>query len=159
MRPNSTAFTLFLGVLAGLPTFGIDMILSSLPATGLALAVPSAKVGLVMSVYLLGLGSALLLFGPASDRFGRKPVIAVGCALLVVASLGCMLAHSFPVLLFFRILQGAGASGAGVAAIAIVRDLFEGEVARAKMSFIVSAINVVPMIAPSVGAALLAIGE
>ena len=159
MRPNSTTFTLFLGVLAGLPTFGIDMILSSLPATGIALGVPSSSVGLVMSVYLLGLGSALLLVGPASDRFGRKPVIAVGCTLLAVASLGCMLAHSFPVLLLFRVLQGAGASGAGVAAIAIVRDLFEGEVARAKMSFIVSAINVVPMIAPTVGAALLSIGD
>jgi DHA1 family bicyclomycin/chloramphenicol resistance-like MFS transporter len=58
--------------------------------------------------------------------------------------------------LVFRALQGAGASGPGTAAFTMVRDLFEGEAARAKMSYVVGAINIVPMVAPTVGAALLA---
>lgn len=156
--PNSLAFTLLLGLLAALPTFGIDMILPTLSATGTALGAPPSHVGLTMSVYLLSLGAALLVYGPVSDRFGRKPVVVVGCTLVIAASIGCFLAHSLAQLLVFRALQGAGASGPGMAAITIVRDLFDGAVARAKMSYLVFAVNIVPMIAPTVGAALLALG-
>jgi DHA1 family bicyclomycin/chloramphenicol resistance-like MFS transporter len=153
--PNSFAFTLLLGLLASLPTFGIDMILPTLAATGTDLGAPPSDVGLAMSVYLLSLGAALLVYGPVSDRFGRKPIVMFGCALMIIASIGCCFANSLPQLLVFRALQGAGASGPGMAAVTIVRDLFEGEVARTKMSSVVFAINVVPMVAPTVSAALL----
>ena len=158
IHPNSFAFTLLLGLLSSLPTFGIDVILPTLPATGAALGVPASKAGLAMSAYLLGVGAALIVFGPISDRFGRKPIVGFGCALLIVASIGCIFAHSLPQLLIFRALQGAGASGPGIGAITIVRDLFEGVAARAKMSFAVFAVNIVPMVAPTVGAALLLLG-
>ena len=155
---HSFVFTLLLGLLSSLPTFGIDMILPSLSATGADLGAAPADVGLAMSVYLLSLGAALLVYGPVSDRFGRKPIVVFGCALVIIASLGCIFAHSLPQLLFFRALQGAGASGPGMAAVTIVSDLFDGAAARAKMSNVVFAINIVPMIAPTVGAALLAVG-
>ncbi|XSC48352.1 MFS transporter [Bradyrhizobium sp. RDT10] len=116
-------------------------------------------VGLAMSVYLMSMGAALLVYGPISDRLGRKPIVVFGCALVVVASLGCLLSVSLPQLLFFRALQGAGASATGIAAVAIVNDLFEGEAAGAKMANVVLAIYIVPMIAPTVGAALLALGS
>jgi DHA1 family bicyclomycin/chloramphenicol resistance-like MFS transporter len=157
IHPNSFAFTLLLGLLSSLPTFGIDMILPSLSATGADLGVPASEAGLAMSAYLLGVG-ALLVYGPVSDRYGRKPVVVFGCVLVIVASVGCMFAHSLPQLLFFRALQGAGAAGPGMAAVTIVSDLFEGAAARAKMSNVVLAINIVPMIAPTVGAALLVLG-
>jgi len=158
IHPDSSVFTLLLGLLSSLPTFGIDMILPSLSATGADLGAAPADVGLAMSVYLLSLGAALLVYGPVSDRFGRKPIVVFGCALVIIASLGCIFAHSLPQLLFFRALQGAGASGPGMAAVTIVSDLFDGAAARAKMSNVVFAINIVPMIAPTVGAALLAVG-
>ena len=158
IQPDSFAFTLLLGLLSALPTFGIDMVLPSLSATGAALGAPPSDIGLTMSVYLLGLGAALLVYGPVSDRFGRNPIVVFGCALVIAASIGCMLARSLPQLLVFRTLQGAGASGPGIAAVTIVRDLFEGAAARARMSNVVLAINVVPMVAPTVGAALLALG-
>ncbi|MEA2772535.1 MAG: transporter, family, multidrug resistance protein [Acetobacteraceae bacterium] len=158
IHPDSFAFTLLLGLLSALPTFGIDMILPTLSATGSALGAPPSDVGLAMSVYLLGLGGALLVYGPVSDRFGRKPIVMFGCALVIAASIGCFFAHSLPQLLIFRAFQGAGASGPGMAAVTIVRDLFEGAVARAKMSYVVFAVNIVPMVAPTVGAALLALG-
>lgn len=159
IHPDSFVFTLLLGLLSSLPTFGIDMILPSLSATGADLGAAPADVGLTMSVYLLGLGAALLVYGPVSDRFGRKPVVVFGCALVIIASVGCIFARSLPQLLLFRVLQGAGASGPGMAAVTIVSDLFDGPAARAKMSNVVLAINVVPMIAPTVGAALLAVGS
>jgi MFS transporter, DHA1 family, multidrug resistance protein len=155
---NSFVFTALLGALAAVPTFGIDMILPTLSATGAELGVAASNVGLAMSVYLLGLGVALLVYGPLSDRIGRKPIAVFGCALMIVASIGCILAQSLPQLLIFRVLQGAGASGPATAAITMIRDRFEGEAARARMSYVVFAVNVVPMIAPTVGAALLAIG-
>jgi len=158
IQPNSFAFKLLLGLLSTLPTFGIDMILPTLSATGIALHVPSSEIGLAMSVYLLSLGAALLVYGPLSDRFGRKPVIVFGCLLMIVASIGCVFARSLPQLLIFRALQGAGASGPGVGGMTIIRDLFEGEEARAKMSYVVFAVNIVPMIAPTVGAAMMALG-
>jgi DHA1 family bicyclomycin/chloramphenicol resistance-like MFS transporter len=139
--PDSSVFTLLLGLLSSLPTFGIDMILPSLSATG------------------ADLGAALLVYGPVSDRFGRKPIVVFGCALVIIASLGCIFARSLPQLLFFRALQGAGASGPGMAAVTIVSDLFDGPAARAKLSNVVFAINIVPTIAPTVGAALLAVGS
>ncbi len=126
IHPDSFVFTLLLGLLSSVPTFGIDMILPSLSATGADLGAAPADVGLAMSVYLLSLGAALLVYGPVSDRFGRKPIVVFG--------------------------------GPGMAAVAIVTDLFDGAAARAKMSNVVFAINVAPMIAPTVGAALLAVG-
>jgi len=159
IHPDSFVFTLLLGLLSSLPTFGIDMILPSLSATGADLGAAPADVGLTMSVYLLGLGAALLVYGPVSDRFGRKPVVVFGCVLVIIASVGCIFARSLPQLLLFRALQGAGASGPGMAAVTIVSDLFDGPAARAKMSNVVLAINIVPMIAPTVGAALLAVGS
>jgi DHA1 family bicyclomycin/chloramphenicol resistance-like MFS transporter len=158
IHPDSPVFTLLLGLLSSLPTFGIEMILPSLSATGADLGAAPADVGLAMSVYLLSLGAALLLYGPVSDRFGRKPIVVFGCALVIIASLGCIFARSLPQLLFFRALQGAGASGPGMAAVTIVSDLFDGPAARAKLSNVVFAINIVPMIVPTVGAALLAVG-
>jgi MFS transporter, DHA1 family, multidrug resistance protein len=125
--------------------------------TGADLGAPPSDVGLAMSVYLFRLGAALLVYGPVSDRFGRKPIVVFGCALMIVASIGCFFANSLPQLLVFRALQGAGASGPGMAAVTIIRDRFEGEMARSKMSSVVLAINLVPMVAPTVGAALLAL--
>jgi MFS transporter, DHA1 family, multidrug resistance protein len=159
ISPNSLAFTWLLGLLSALPTFGIDMILPTLPATGAALGVPPASIGLAMSAYLLGLGAAIPLGGPLSDRIGRRPIVLFGCVLLIVGSIGCLFAHSLSQLLLFRALQGFGAAGPGLGAITIVRDLFDGEEARAKMSYVVFAVNVVPMIAPTVGAALMTIGD
>jgi DHA1 family bicyclomycin/chloramphenicol resistance-like MFS transporter len=158
IRPSSSAFSVLLALLSAVPTFGIDMILPTLSATGAALGASPGEVGLAMSAYLLGVGAALLVYGPVSDRFGRKPVVLFGCVLLILASIGCIFAHSLGELLAYRTLQGVGAAAPGIGAVTIVRDLFEGAAARAKMSYVVFAVNIVPMIAPTVGAALLQLG-
>ncbi|MBV8796093.1 MAG: multidrug effflux MFS transporter [Hyphomicrobiales bacterium] len=157
IRPSSFAFMLMLGFLAAVPYSGIDINLPALAATGATLGVSPSEVGLTMSAFMLSLAVAPLVYGPLSDRFGRKPVIAFGVALFVVASLACAAAQSLPALLISRFLQGIGAASTGMT-FAIIRDLFNETTARAKIANVVVAINVVTVIAPTAGAALLTIG-
>jgi MFS transporter, DHA1 family, multidrug resistance protein len=78
--------------------------------------------------------------------------------LFIIAGIGCALARSLPTLLMWRVVQGAGAGASMTIALAIVRDLFEGQAARTKLSYVALATTIVPMIAPTAGAALLALG-
>lgn len=158
IQPASFAFTLLLGLLASVPYSGIDMSLPALAATGAALGARPADVGFTMSVFMLSLATAPLVYGPVSDRYGRRPVVVFGVTLFVVGSLACALAQSLPVLLVCRFSQGCGAASTTLT-FAIIRDLFEGDNARAKMSNLVIAVNVVTVIAPTAGAALLALGS
>jgi DHA1 family bicyclomycin/chloramphenicol resistance-like MFS transporter len=156
--PASLAFTLLLSFLVALPSFGIDMSLPALTATGAALHVAPARVGLMMSFFMLGFAVAPLFYGPASDRYGRKPIVMFACVLFIIAGIGCALAQSLPILLMWRVVQGAGAGASMTIALAIVRDLFEGQAARTKLSYVAIATMIIPMMAPTAGAALLAIG-
>lgn len=153
--PKSLAFTLLLGLLAALPYSGIDINLPALGATGAALGVSASDVGLTMSAFMLSLAAAPLIYGPVSDRLGRKPVLAFGLTLFVAASLGCAASSSLPLLLLCRFVQGIGAA-ATATTIAIIRDLFDGNAARGKIASVMVAVNVATVIAPTAGAALLA---
>ncbi len=144
--PASTAFTLLLSFLVALPSFGIDMSLPALTAMGAALHVAPAQAGLMMSLFMLGFAVTPLFYGPASDRYGRKPVVVFACTLFIIT------------LLTWRVVQGAGAGASMTIALAIIRDLFEGQAARTRLSYVAIATMVVPMIAPSAGVALLALG-
>jgi DHA1 family bicyclomycin/chloramphenicol resistance-like MFS transporter len=155
LAPSSTAFTLLLSLLVALPAFGIDMSLPSFAATGAALGAAPEQVGQMMSLFMIGFGLAPLLYGPASDRFGRKPVVLFACVLFTTAGIGCALAQSLTALLAWRAVQGAGAGASLTIALAIIRDLFEGQAARTKLSYIAVSMMVVPMLAPTVGAAIL----
>jgi len=104
------AFTLLLGFLVALPSFGIDMSLPALTAMGAALRVAPAQAGLMMSLFMFGFAVAPLFYGPASDRYGRKPVVLFACTLFVIAGIGCVLASSLPILITYRIIQGVGAA-------------------------------------------------
>jgi DHA1 family bicyclomycin/chloramphenicol resistance-like MFS transporter len=158
LPPTSTAFTLLLGLLVALPSFGIDMSLPALTSVGAALGVAPERAGLMMSLFMLGFAVAPLFYGPASDRYGRKPVVVFACMLFAIAGIGCAFARSLPTLLVWRVVQGAGAGASMTITLAIVRDLFEGQAARTRLSYVSIATMVVPTIAPSAGAALLALG-
>ena len=157
IQPESLAFTLLLGFLAAVPYSGIDISLPALAATGATLGVSPSEVGLTMSAFMLSLAVAPLIYGPVSDRFGRKPVVAFGVALFVVASVACAVAQTLPALLICRFVQGIGAASTAMT-FAIIRDLFDQTIGRAKIASVMVAINVVTVIAPTAGAALLTIG-
>jgi DHA1 family bicyclomycin/chloramphenicol resistance-like MFS transporter len=156
--PASLAFTVLLSFLVALPSFGIDMSLPALTAMSAALGVAPAQAGLTMSLFMFGFAVAPLFYGPASDRYGRKPVVVFACTLFIIAGVGCALAESLPTLLMWRVVQGAGAGAGMTIVLAIIRDLFEGQAARTKLSYVAITTMIVPMIAPTAGAALLGLG-
>ena len=157
IQSSSFGFTLLIGFLAAVPYSGIDINLPALAATGATLGVSPSDVGLTMSAFMLSLALAPLIYGPVSDRFGRKPVVEFGLALFVVASLACAAAQSLPALLICRFVQGVGAASTAMT-FAIIRDLFNETTARAKIAAVMAAVNVATVIAPTAGAALMTIG-
>src|SRR3978361_693358 len=110
IRPQSPLFTLVLAALVGLPPSAIELRLPGLSATPTSLGVEEGLGSLTLSTFLVGFGVSQLLFGPMSDRFGRRPVLAIGLSLYALGGLACTLAPSFPLLRAARFIQGAGAA-------------------------------------------------
>lgn len=152
IRPGSVGFTLLLGALSMLPPFSIDMGLPALSIMAQSLGTTSAGASLSLSVFMLGFALAPLCYGPLSDRYGRRPLLLVGCAVFVAAGVGCAASGSLPILLFWRFIQGAGAGAGFVLVLAVIRDTFEGAAARARLSYVTLVMGVAPMVAPKIGA-------
>jgi DHA1 family bicyclomycin/chloramphenicol resistance-like MFS transporter len=146
-----------LGLMATLPGFAVDMALPALADTAASLDVPVHNGGLTISSYMISFGIAPLIFGPLSDRYGRRPVVTFGCIVFIFAGIGCVVAPSLPLLITYRIVQGIGAA-AMTLALVIARESFDERVVREKISYIVMAIFVSPIAAPIAGAALLGLG-
>ncbi|MDH2236507.1 multidrug effflux MFS transporter [Pigmentiphaga sp. GD03639] len=151
IRPDSAAFVLLLASLSALPALSTDMALPALAAIGLDLHVPPSSAALTLSLFLAGFAIAPLAYGPLADRYGRRPIVLFGGVLFSLASAACALAPSLASLLVFRVLQGVGAGAGSVMALTIVRDLFQGHIARARLSYVASMRIVAPMIAPTLG--------
>jgi len=158
-KPNDLGFTIILGVLAALLPLSIDMGLPAFPAIGASLNASPAAVGLTLSLFMAGYAISQLAFGPLSDRYGRKPVLLAGCGLFAFASAACAIAPSINSLVAWRFFQGAGAGAGMTLMLAMVRDLFEGATARVQLSYISLAINIAPIIAPTIGVGILAIAN
>lgn len=150
-RPAPHLATLVL--LTALTVLTLNMFLPALPAMRAEFAVSEAVMGRAISLYMLAAAVLQLVLGPLSDRVGRRPVILGLLALYVLASAVCLLAQDITVFLVARTAQ-AVAVGGGILASAVVRDLFEGRTAAAKLSLIASAMAVAPMLAPMVGGLL-----
>ncbi len=155
IHPNRMGFTLLLGCLAGLPALSIDMGLPGLPQVQAEFAIDAPSVALTLSYFMLGFGLSQLVIGPLSDRVGRRRVLIGALLLYSIGGLASWFAPTIGALLLGRTIQGAGAAGGTVLALAVVRDLFEGEVARARLSTISLVFSLAPVIAPSLGGAIL----
>jgi DHA1 family bicyclomycin/chloramphenicol resistance-like MFS transporter len=146
-------------MLMALNALAIDAMLPALPAIGEALGVTDANQRQwVVTAYLLGFGLAQIVYGPLSDRYGRRPVLFLGVGVYVAGSLIATFAWSFETLLMARIIQGIGAAATRVLAIAIVRDCYEGRRMAQVMSLSFLVFLGVPIIAPSLGALIILVG-
>lgn len=135
----------------------IDMTLPATQQMAEGLGIPAADIGLNLSIFMLGFALSPLAYGPLSDRFGRKPVILFSIAIYALANLGCLFAPSFAALLGWRLLAGIGGGAARPIALAMIRDLFEGAVARGKVSYLSSIGILAPLTAPTLGSLLLSV--
>jgi DHA1 family bicyclomycin/chloramphenicol resistance-like MFS transporter len=154
LKPDTLAMTAVLALLTALGPLSTDMYLPSLPAIAADLGATTAGVQLTLSTFLLGFAVGQFLYGPVSDRVGRRPVLLFGLALFTLASLACALAPSIETLVAARFVQALGASGPIVLGRAMVRDLYEGPRAGRELSRMGSIMGVVPALAPILGGVL-----
>ena len=155
-RPGSRELVALLAGLMALNAFAIDAMIPALPAIGDELSVASHNNRqLVVVAYFLGFGVGQIFWGPLADRFGRKPVLAIGVGLYAAFALLCGIAASFDLLIAGRIAMGASAAVTRVLVIAMVRDLFEGEAMARVMSLVFMVFMLVPVLAPSIGQGIL----
>ncbi len=151
IRSDGIQFTLFLGALSALPPLSIDMGLPGIPSIERTFVDASGRGALTLSLFLLGFSIAPLVCGPVADRFGRRPTLLGGLLLFSLAAAACAFAPTFDTLLAFRLLQGLAAGGCVVLPLAIVRDLFEGAMARTRLSQVAAVLGLAPMLAPVLG--------
>ena len=154
LRPGSRALTTLLAVLTGLGPISMDMYLPSLPAIERILEAPTARVQLTIASYLLGFALGQVIWGPISDRRGRRPVLLAALVLYAAATLVCAAAQSIDTLIAARLLQAIGGSGSIVLARAMVRDLYSGVRAGRELSLMGAISGFAPIAAPMIGGVL-----
>ena len=158
--PGMREFIALVAALMASNALAIDAMLPALPAMGDSLGVvEDNKRQLVITSYLLGFGVAQLLWGPLADRFGRKRLLAVALVFYGIFGLVAGIASSFALLLAARVLQGIAAAASRVLVIAIVRDRYQGSAMAQVMSLAMIVFMIVPVLAPSFGQFILAIGQ
>jgi MFS transporter, DHA1 family, multidrug resistance protein len=154
LKPDTLGMTVMLALLAALGPLSTDMYLPSLPAIARDLDATTAQTQLTLSAFLLGFALGQLVYGPASDRVGRRPVLLVGLAIFLAASAACAAATSIELLTAARFVQAVGAAGPIVLARAMVRDLYEGPRAGRELSRMAAIMGLVPALAPILGGIL-----
>jgi len=132
----------------------LHMLVPSLPLLARVFGAPAARVQLVLTLFLAGIAIGQLVYGPVSDRFGRRPVLIAGLVLFLLGTTLCGLAWSLPVLISGRILQALGGCAGMVLGRAIVRDLFDRERSASAIAMITMAMSLAPSISPAIGAYL-----
>ena len=152
-------FIALMAMLFSMVAFSIDSMLPALPEIAAELS-PGApnRAQLVVTSFMLGLGLGSFVTGPLSDAYGRRVVVMGGIALFIIGAVLAYLARSLELLLLARMFQGLGVAGPRIAPLAMVRDLYEGRRMAQITSFITTVFMLVPALAPSLGALIIAIG-
>lgn len=137
-----------------LPRVTIDAYLPSLPAMADALHGTDAQLQLTLTLYMVGYALSMLVSGPLSDRYGRRPVLIGGLCIYVVASVACALATSIPAIVCARIFQALGGCSGTVIGRVIVRERFPTAMQATMLSRISAGMALSPVIAPLAGSAV-----
>ena len=137
--------------MAALGPLGMHIFLPSMPGLQAVFGTSYATVQLTLTFYFIAFACAQLVYGPLSDRFGRRPVILVGLTLFLAGNLACMLAPSIEALIAGRVLQAIGGCAGMSLGRAIVRDVYTRERAASMMAYTTTAIVIAPMIGPTLG--------
>ena len=151
MTTGFLRIAIVLGLISAIGPFAIDMYLPALPTIGADLGASDMAVQMSLVVVFLSFAVGPLLVGPLADIHGRKPVMYGGLAVFALASIGAALAPSVEWLIFFRLLQGLGASTGMVVPRAIVRDMHTGAEATKLMSLLMLVFSISPILAPLTG--------
>jgi DHA1 family bicyclomycin/chloramphenicol resistance-like MFS transporter len=143
-----------LSAVTALAFCGLHMVVPALPLLVIVFDDSAARVQLVLSLYLAGIAAGQLVYGPASDRFGRRPVLIAGLATFLAGTALCGLAWSLPALIAGRVLQALGACAGIVLSRAIIRDVYDREAAARGLALVMMVMTLAPAISPAFGAYL-----
>ncbi|MFA6264430.1 MAG: multidrug effflux MFS transporter [Pseudolabrys sp.] len=154
LTPGTFALTLLLAALSALGPLSTDMYLPSLPDIAASLGTGPSQAQFTISGFLLGFAIGQIVYGPFSDRHGRKPLLLLSIGIFLVATVLCVISTSIEMLVAARLLQAFGGSGGVVLSRAVVRDLYSGRRAARELSIISSVMAFAPVLAPMFGGVL-----
>ena len=145
-------FIALMAMVAATVAFSIDAMLPALPEMAAALSPDNLNnAQLIITSFVLGMGVGTLFTGPLSDAFGRKPVMIGGAVVYIIACAVAWQAQTLEVMLAARVVQGLGAAGPRVVAMALIRDLYAGSDMARILSFVMIVFALVPALAPTIG--------
>lgn len=154
LRPDTLAMTAVLAMLTALGPLSTDFYLPSLPEIVRVMGTDVAGAQATLSSFLFGFAAGQIIWGPLSDRLGRRPVLLAGLGIFFVATCFCAFSPSIEALTIGRAVQAVGASGPIVLGRAMVRDLYEGPRAGRELARMGMIMGLVPAIAPVLGGIL-----
>ena len=157
IRPGSPAFIALIAAFMTMTAMTIDINLPAIPLTAADLGSSLTTAQLTVPLFFVGFALGQLVWGPASDRYGRKPAMLAGTAVFIATTIGCALSGSIETLLAMRLVQGFGAGVGAVLGRAVIRDLFEGQQMARILSLAIAAFITAPIVAPSIGAVILGV--
>ncbi|QGY41688.1 Bcr/CflA family efflux MFS transporter [Pseudodesulfovibrio cashew] len=146
---------ILLSLLAAFPPLSTDMYLPAIPTLQQEWGIPLTEANLSLVIYFLAFSLCLLIHGPLSDRFGRRPVLLWGILTFIAGCLLCAMSTSIVFLVAARIIQAAGAAAAAALALALSKDLYDGIERQKILGYIGVIMAFCPMLAPSVGGLML----
>jgi Bcr/CflA subfamily drug resistance transporter len=155
IRPPPAAvpwrLVLLLGALTAFAPMSIDMYLSSLPSIGRTLHAGPDQTQATLAAFFAGMAIGQMIYGPASDRFGRRPPLLIGIVVFFVASVVCALAPNIETLIAARFVQALGGCAGPVIARAVVRDRFSHADTARVLSLMTLIMGLAPVLAPQLG--------
>jgi DHA1 family bicyclomycin/chloramphenicol resistance-like MFS transporter len=155
MKTSFARNAIVLGLLSAIGPFAIDMYLPALTTISEMLLASVGATQMTLMAYFVGFGICQMIYGPVSDMIGRKPPLYFGLVVFMASAVGCALSPTVEWLIFFRFLQGIGASASMVIPRAVIRDLHTGPDAARLMSLVMLVFSVSPILAPLTGSAVI----
>ncbi len=157
-RTSRLEFITMMATLMALTAMAIDTMLPAFPAIRehFGLAADSTATAPLITWFFLGFAVSQLAYGPLADRFGRKPTLYLGLGIFAVSAVWSAFAPTLTMLYVARFFWGLGSAGPRVVVMSIIRDRFEGEDMARVLSLIMGVFILVPVAAPTLGAALVA---
>ncbi|PGH54433.1 Bcr/CflA family drug resistance efflux transporter [Azospirillum palustre] len=153
-RPDSLPIRILLTALVAFGPLSTDLYLPSLPTLVRVFGTDVATVQLTLSIFLVGFAVSQLVYGPMSDRFGRRPTLLVGVTIYLAASAVCAMTSSIDALIAARFFQALGACCGPVVARAVVRDVFGRDRAATVLAYMSMAMALAPAVGPMLGGVL-----
>jgi MFS transporter, DHA1 family, multidrug resistance protein len=145
---------LLLVAMTGVAPISLYMLVPALPVLAATFGRDISIAQMTVSLYMVGIACSQIIMGPLSDRFGRRPVLLAGLALMVAASVACIFAETLPQLIVARFLQALGGASGMVVSRAIIRDLYSRERISSMISLVIAVMMIAQMLSPLTGGLL-----